>query len=450
MHTRRPTHLIGTLLLATSLGCGGGASNETPSAPSTVSDPRAEPRAEPQAEPTTRPTAGEAGDRPAPTAGEVREARQAQVEADNRFSVELYRAVADAHTNQIASPYSVATALAMLREGARGESRDELSRALHLEGDVASGQGALASRIDAIGQSGVTLRVANRIFVDESLHVLDAFRDALAERYHAPLEALDFRGAPEPARQHINAWIAEQTNDRIRDLLAPRTIGPDTRLVLTNAVYFHGQWATPFDPARTTPLPFHVDGRTEVAVPTMRGTRRLAIAQEDGVTVAELPYVGDALAMVVVVPDAQDGLPALLASLDEGALTRWTSSLHERGDVQVALPRFRVAPTESLDLGRPLHRLGVTRIFEPGQADLTGITAEQPRPFVGAVIHRAFVEVNEEGTEAAAATAIIMREGAARRPELIVDRPFLFFIRDVESGLVLFLGHVVDPRADAS
>ncbi len=435
MISRHPSPLLGALLVATSLGCGAGAASE-PHAPSSTE---------------TSGSADATHAQPTPAAGEDRVAREAQVEADNRFSVELYRAIADARTNQIASPYSIATAFAMLREGARGETRDELSRALHLEGDAAPGQRALASRIDAIGQSGVTLRVANRIFVDEGLHVLDAFRDTLAERYRAPFEALAFRTAPEPAREHINGWIAERTNDRIRDLLPSGSIASDTRLVLTNAVYFHGDWATPFAREQTRPLPFHVDDRTEALVPMMQDTRRLAIAREADVTIGQIPYAGGALAMVVVVPEARDGLPALLESLDEGALARWTAALHERDDVQIILPRFRVAPTESVDLIPTMRQLGVTRVFSPEGADLTGITSDRPPLFVSAALHRAFVEVNEEGTEAAAATAISANVmGLAERPALIADHPFLFFIRDVESGLVLFLGHVVDPRASAS
>lgn len=429
--------LIAPLLVAASLGCGATASSE----PRTSTSPTTEATTG-----TTRAGAtGEASDEPG--------ARRALIAANNRFSVELYRAIADAHQNQTASPHSIATAFGMVREGAEGETRAELDRALHVEGDVTPGQRALAAHLEAIGRSGVTLESANRVFLDDGLQVLDAFRVALRDGYRAPFEALAFAREPDAAREHINGWIAGQTHDRIRDLLARGTISSGTRLVLANAVYFHGAWSEPFDRARTAPLAFHVDGQTEVQVPTMRDTRSLQVARLDGVTVGQLPYAGGAVAMVVVIPDARDGLSGLLSSLDADQLARWTGALRARDDVRVALPRFRIAPTESVDLIPSLRALGALRVFDASQADLSGITG-RPGLVVGAAVHRAFVEVNEEGTEAAAATAVVVMESAAFQPdpppELIADHPFLFFIRELDSGLVLFLGHVVDPRASAA
>jgi serpin B len=377
-------------------------------------------------------------------------ALDAAVGATNRFTAELYRTVAQPHANGAASPYSVAVAFAMTREGARGETRAELDRALHLEGDEASAFGALSSRIDEIAASGVELRTANRVFVQQGFAVEAGFESALRDGFHAPFEALSFADA-EGARGRVNGWVAQQTNDRIADLLPPGSIDGSTRLVLTNAVYFHGTWQTAFDRARTQDLPFFVDGTTEARVPTMQAERALRYARYEGVRVGELGYTGDQVSMIVVVPEARDGLPALLSSLDEATMRGWVDGLAQRPSVVVRMPRFRIAPAASISLRGPMEVLGVRLAFQDGAAELTGIADVQPPLFVSDGYHKAFVEVNEEGTEAAAATGVVVAVRSApmrpvERDELIADRPFLFFLRDTRTGAVLFVGHVVDPR----
>ncbi len=414
----RPNALAITLLASTSLGCGGGTPRGAEE-PITIDHAARTPLAE-------------------------------VVTASNRFTAEFYRTIATPHANQAASPHSVATAFAMLREGARGETRAELDRALHLQGDVAPAEGELAARIEAIAESGVELRTANRVFVEDAFPIEDGFRSALAVGFRAPFEAVSFSTDPEGARVRVNGWVAERTNDRIRELMPPGSVGADTRLVLTNAVYFHGPWAAPFDRARTTDQPFYVDGRDEARVPTMRDTRCVPFAHVEGASVGELPYAGDAVSMVVVVPDERDGLEGLLGSLDPDRLERLTRELSRRCDVEIAIPRFRIEPAESLDLRSAMNALGVRRAFDWEQADLSGIT-EAHHLVVGAAFHRAFVEVNEEGTEAAGATGVGVMLTSATYPEppparIVADHPFLFFLRDRESGLVLFVGHVVDPR----
>ncbi|MBX7197614.1 MAG: serpin family protein [Sandaracinaceae bacterium] len=378
-------------------------------------------------------------------------ALETAVSANNRFTGELYRAIADAHRNGAASPYSIAVAFGMAREGARGPTRAELDAALHLEGDATSAFGALADRLTAIGASGVELRTANRVFLDEAQRVEPAYESALRDGFRAPFERVSFQGDPEGSRSHVNDWVAGQTNDRIEELLPPGSITADTRLVLTNAVYFHGTWLTSFDRARTQDLPFFVDGTTEARVPTMQAERSLRFGRFDGVAVGELGYTGGQIAMVVVVPAARDGLPALLGSLDAAQLEQWSSELTERPNVIVKLPRFRIAPSASLSLRAPMESLGVRLAFRDGEADLRGIADTQPPLFIADGYHKAFVEVNEEGTEAAAATGVVIAVRSApmhpvERDELIADHPFLFFLRDTQTGAILFVGHVVDPR----
>ncbi len=377
--------------------------------------------------------------------------RSAVTAASNRLTAELYARMANPAQNGAASPLSILTAFAMARQGARGETRSELDRALHLDGDAGAGIGAIADRMGELNASGITLRTANRVFLEQTLTVEPAFRTALERDFRAPFEPVSFLGDPSGARVHINGWVLSQTNDRIRDLLPEDAIDENTRLVLTNAVYFLGTWHEAFDAARTQPMPFWARGSEEVSVPTMQAQRAMRFGRTEGAVVGELMYTGERVSMVVVVPEARDGLSALLGDLSEASLARFTEALAPRPQVTVRLPRFRIEPAESVRLREPMEALGVHLAFEDGRADLTGIADVSPPLFIEEGYHRAFVEVNEEGTEAAAATAVVVatRSAAVRpveRDELIADHPFFFFLRDVETGLVLFVGHVTDPR----
>ncbi len=378
-------------------------------------------------------------------------ALEAAVAATNRFTADLYRTVAQPHANGAASPYSVAVAFGMTREGARGETRSELDAALHLDGDASAAHAALAQRLATIGASGVELRTANRVFLEETQTVEPTFETAMRDGFRAPFERVPFMSDPESSRARVNGWVASQTNDRIQDLLPPDSIDADTRLVLTNAMYFHGTWQTSFDRARTQDLPFLVDGTAATPVPMMQTERAMRFGHAEGAAVGELPYTGGEISMIVVVPDAADGLPAMLSNLDGDRMQHWIDALADRPNVIVKLPRFRVTPTESLPLSEPMRSLGVRLAFQAGDADLTGIATTHPPLFVSEGFHRAFVEVNEEGTEAAAATAVVISVRSApmrppQRDELIADHPFLFFLRDTRTGAILFVGHVVDPR----
>jgi serpin B len=244
--------------------------------------------------------------------------------------------------------------------------------------------------------------------------------------------------------------VAQQTAKRITNLIPPGGVASDTRLVLVNAIYFLGDWLSPFQPNATAPAPFHLGPTSTVDVPTMHQNARLKAAKIDGAQLVELPYRDGTLAMTIVVPEALDGLGALEQSLSMARLERWSSALVP-AQVDLALPRFAIDPSEPLSLGGALGAMGVHRAFDSTQADFTAI-ANPPDPelrlFFSAVFHKAFVQVDEKGTEAAAATAIVATAGCAAPPEAVsvqVDRPFLFFIRDLDTGMVVFMGRVSNP-----
>ncbi len=458
------------LALVGALGCGSRV--EAPSTPATGTS--AEPATDPSPEapgsvaeqPSSPTPSAEPTPMPEPTPAEPVRALTSAIEpsaptrdttsladivaANNRFTAEFYPRVVDPHRNTAVSPYSVHAAFAMAREGARATTREQLDAALHLRGDVTAGMRAFSGRIDAIGRSGVTLRTANRVFLQEGLTVEPTFRGALDRGFGAPFELAPFMTSPEAARARINGWVAGQTNDRIRDLLPPGSVDSDTKLVLTNAMYFLGTWQRAFDPRATAEHPFSIDGGASQRVPMMHTSDRLRYGEVEGARLVELPYTGREIAMVVVVPDARDGLASLLASLDAARLDALFAALRPRPTVEVGLPRFRIQGG-SVPLSGAMRLLGVEQAFDPDHADFRGIASLDPPLYVSEAYHQAFVEVNEQGTEAAAATAVVMatRGIAAPEPEpvvIIADRPFLFFLRDMTSGAVLFVGHVVDPR----
>lgn len=377
-------------------------------------------------------------------------------EASNAFGLELWAHLRAQRGNAVFSPASVALALDMTFGGARGETAAELARVLHAPSDpqvLHTAAGNVLSTWNDPSRDAYTLAVANRLFGERTYSFEEPFLALTRTTYGAPLEGLDFRGAPDPARVHINGWVAGQTRDRIRDLLPPDSIDGDTRLVLVNAVYFLAQWAAPFERFETRPQPFWVDGGSEqVFVPTMHRVGSMRYGATDTAQVLELPYRQNEVAMTLVVPRARDGVSALEEGLDAARLSEWVAALRPGRRVAAALPKFRIAPASAVALRPHLEALGMRLAFTR-DADFTGIAAPPDptdRLFVSAVFHKAFVEVDERGTEAAAATAVAMaRAGAAPEESPMAfraDRPFLFFIRDLRSGTVLFMGRVTDPR----
>jgi serpin B len=401
----------------------------------------------------------------------------AAAQADDAFGANLYRRLAAGTAgNMIFSPVSISAALQMALLGARGETAAQLAAALQLAGpgDAAEGLRLLSAGLARLGGGDVTCRAPNTMWLQAGVAARPEFTSALAGLAGTTVRDADFAGAPQRARLKINAAIAEQTAGRIADLLAPDAVDRLTRLVLAGAVYLKAAWAQPFPAAATAVAPFYPGsggpgagspgasspgasgpgsggpgaggGGGPVEVPMMQGTASLGYLRGAGYQAVTLPYAGGLLAMAVVVPDGPLG--PLEETLAAGGVRGLLAGVTPQR-VRLTLPRFRV--TAGFGLVPVLKSLGVTAAFDLKQADFTGLSPEQPLA-IAAVAHKAFIDVDEHGTEAAAATAVGMVRPTAvfqQRPPIVVtaDRPFLFAISDAAAGWPLFLGRVTNPLA---
>lgn len=358
--------------------------------------------------------------------------------ADAAFGASLHRAL-KAAGNTVFSPASVAAALKMALAGARGETADELARALHLASpDDAAASLAELGTLDSDGE--LTLRTPNTMWLDESLTVRETYLEALAG---TAVERCDFAGAPGPSRERINADVKRHTEGKIANLLSPDLVTPATRLILVNAVYLNALWQHPFPGESTQDQPFYPERMSPTPTPTMRLETRMSYHEGDGCQSVLLPYRGGNLAMAIVLPDGP--LSEFAPGFDLASELDHLCRDDAERLVRLSLPRFRVE--SSFRLKDVLQVTGVRRAFTD-DADFGGICTEPVA--VGDVVHKAFIDVAEKGTEAAAATAVVMRPaGIIRRPEpdviLTVDRPFLFAIADTETGLPLFQGQFTRP-----
>lgn len=370
--------------------------------------------------------------------------------ADDRFGADLFRLLGAAGRNTVFSPASVAAALQMALCGARGATAAQLAAALHLDGpaQAADGLRLLSDLLSSAGAGGpgggVIMRAPNTLWVQAGLPLSPGFTGQLVDIAGVTVRPADFQSAPAEARAQINDLIAEQTAGKITNLLGPDAVSAATRLVLANAVYLKAAWTFPFPARATADAPFHPGdaGGAPLSAATMRLTSDLAYLRADGYQAVLLPYKDSRLAMAVVLPEA--GPPAALAPrLASGLAPLLTGAT--RQSVALSLPKFR--QRAGFGLIPVLQQLGVQDAFTSA-ADFSGITSTV-RLFISAVVHQAYIDVDEQGTEAAAATAVAMRPMALRRgPEpvrMIVDRPFLFAIADTATGLPLFLGQVSRP-----
>ncbi|MGE3173864.1 MAG: serpin family protein [Planctomycetota bacterium] len=350
------------------------------------------------------------------------------------------------------SPASAAMALLMALAGAHGETADEIARAIAPAGwDLARTQRAAAAlhrRLQA-DRPGFAMTSTQDLWIQKAHPLQPSFTTLLRDHYGAAPRELDFRGDPEQARAAINAAIAAATHDRIRDLLGPDDVRADTRCVLTNALWLKADWKHSFDPENTRDRAFRLGDGAAVRVPTMHLTGSFAVGDVDGMVLVRLPYVGDEFALDLALPAAGEGAgdDPMAAALD-----RLLDPAHGEGriarklqQVALALPRFCVSTR--LELGPALQTLGITAAFGP-TADFRGIDGDPRFLQLARVVQQCWLDVGEEGTEAAAATAMVLRAGAAaRQPRAVAfDRPFAFALRDLKTGLVLFAGRVADPR----
>jgi serpin B len=422
----------------------------------------------------------------------------AVVNAINALGLDLYR-VQPGDGNRLLSPYSIQDALAMTYAGAAGDTRAEMQRVLHFPADENSlhaGFAELARELAQIQQDSahivaefkpeipaapttptdpdvpvgplgpeippgrhpstpVELHVANRLFVQNGYPLRVPFLALVKDNYGAEPELLDFANDPEQARSTINGWVGEQTKGKISDVIPPGGVTKDTRLALANAIYLHAGWDEPFDKDWTKPAEFFVHGTESVTVPTMSNEEHdYGYLHRDGFTAVSLRYVGGGIQFLILLPDAHDGLPALEHKLTPALLAECAAL--PASFVDLYLPKFKLEPP-SMALGDQLQQLGLQTAFDlpKGSANFDRMAPRKPEDYlaVSNVFHKAFLSLDEEGTEAAAATVVVMMMETAmaseNRPEPIevhVDHPFIFAIQHVPSGECLFLGRVTDPR----
>jgi len=367
------------------------------------------------------------------------------VDGNNSFAWSLYDVLRAEPGNRFFSPFSLYAALSMTYGGARGETATQMHDVLFIGDDDAqhhTGLGALMRDLNGDKEGrAYQLRIANRIFGRQDVEIEPTFLELVATDYEAPLEQLDFAGDPEGSRGTINEWVAEQTEDKIDELLEPGTITSDTAVVLANAIYFFAFWAEQFDPADTRDAPFTLADGTQVTVPMMSAEVEARVAMDysgDGAaSVLELDYEDHEVSLVVLLPASYDGLDALEQTLVAGGYDDLLASA-QPGEYQVDLPSFEFR--DKFSAVTALQTLGAPAMFCDGPADFSGIA---PNLCVSDVIHEAYVKVDEEGTEAAAATAVVMEDSASMG--FSVNHPFVFAIRDQLTGTILFLGRVADP-----
>ncbi len=368
------------------------------------------------------------------------------------FAFDLYRELKEKDDdNLFFSPLSISIALAMTYGGALGDTKEQMADVLHFtlpDEDLHAAFNALDQALESRGENAqgsdgdpFRLNVVNALWGQTGYPFKMDFLDLLALNYGAGMTLLDFAAAPEPARIMINDWVADQTENRILDLIPEGAISGLTRLVLTNAVYFNAAWLHPFEEEKTTPGEFQTPGEI-VTVDMMHQTEFVRYAEfEDGVAV-ELPYDGEELSMVIVLPE-EGSFDAFESTTSAQTISQVLGAMTYQY-VELSLPKFSF--TSDFALGETLEEMGMSDAFDDMMADFNAM-AETHELYISEVIHKAFVSVNEEGTEAAAATAVIMDgRGMAEEPvEMKVDRPFIFFIRDIQTGAVVFLGRVMDP-----
>lgn len=360
------------------------------------------------------------------------------------FAIDLFQQLAADGGNVIVSPFSVSTALAIVYLGAGGETGAQMRTTLRFpsqDATIHSGFSTLMKRMRA-KDAPYELHVANRLWGDIRLELVPRYQKRSTRFYESPLSKVDFAMRPEDARNEINLWVSAETNGKIEELLTEGTINSATRLVITNAITFKGAWETRFDKEKTKPAQFTTMKGEQLERDFMNVSAKFGYLDEDGVQVLRLPYVGGRLSMIIALPENPDDISELGASLTD-AVNDWTERLPTtRRRVDVSIPLF--ALSGSIELSDVLSEMGMPRAFTD-RAELRGIADEDL--FIQNVVHEAVIEVNEEGTEAAAATGISigLTSVQPKNPVFLANHPFIFFIHDSETGSILFMGRVTNP-----
>ena len=372
----------------------------------------------------------------------------ALVQVDNDFGLALYQVLRQEEGNLFYSPFSISLALAMAYAGARGQTEQEMAQALRFtlpQDRLHPAFNALLLDLDRRAEEAddeaFQMSIANSIWGQRDYAFLQEYLDVLARNYGAGMRLADFMNAPEEARVAINDWVSEETEERIQDLIPECVIDALTRLVLANAIYFKASWSEQFEEAKTQTQDFHLLDGSVVSVPMMHQTATFRYGESEGVQAVELPYVGDQVAMLILMPQS-GGFESFESSLTPEVLQSLIASMEPR-QLALGMPKYEIR--SSFGLVPALAQLGMSTAFG-SEADFSGIDGTRDL-YISDVVHQAFVSVDEAGTEAAAATAVII--GVTAMPmapfELTLDRPFVFFLRDVQTGAILFAGRLVNP-----
>lgn len=367
------------------------------------------------------------------------------VKGNNDFALELYREIRSEKENTFFSPFSISTALAMTYAGAREESEKQIATVLHFDRDQAKfhpDYNILLNYITSLNRKdSVELSIANNMFAQVDYHFSDAYFKQIKSYYGADLQNLDFRNDTENARKTINKWVEGKTKDKIKELLIPGILTEQTRLVLVNAIYFLGHWNVSFDPARTSKLPFYVSSESSIQADFMYREGEMNFAELDGFKMVELPYAGEELSMVILLPTDASSMGSVEKSLSADQWKLWEQMM-TRKKIKLLLPKFKTV--SEFELSDVLKKMGMPHPFSLA-ADLSGMTGKKDL-MIDKVVHKAFIEVMEKGTEAAASTAVVIREKSGMViPEFRADKPFIFIIKDKKEGEILFMGRINDP-----
>ncbi|MHC4945262.1 MAG: serpin family protein [Planctomycetota bacterium] len=367
------------------------------------------------------------------------------IQGNTRFALDLFAMLGNEEGNLFLSPYSLSAALAMTCAGARGETERQMAEVLHFALDRERLHPVfaemLAADLSGGNRAGYELSMANALWGQEGNGFLDDFLSLAKQHYGAGLGEVDFTHATEEARRIINEWIELETAHKVKEMIHKEDLSSEVVLVLTNAIDFKGKWVKTFDEAHTEECAFRVNRDSQVMVPMMYKLAEFRLAQDANVNILELPYEGDRLSMLVLLPKDVHGLRSLERSLSPKKLEQWLDALRAQ-PVKVLLPRFDLQ--SRFNLKKILIAMGMTDAFGIKNADFSGMTGNREL-FISDVIHQASVEVDEEGSKAAAATAIIMEKKGPRFATFQADHPFMFLIRDRQSSSILFMGRVVDP-----
>ena len=368
------------------------------------------------------------------------------VAGNTTFAFDLYAQLKGKQGNVFFSPYSISTCLAMTYAGARGDTEKQMAEVLHFsqkQDQIHSYFGEMQRQLNpAGGRKGVELSIANALWAQKGHPFLPAFLKVATSQYDAKLNQADFKTGADAAVREINLWVEKKTRDKIQNILVPGSLNEDTRLVLADAIYFKGAWAKAFVKRATVPQPFHISKSRKTDVPLMYRTDKIKYMEDDSVQAVELPYKGNELSMVVLLPKEVEGYNRLDESLNFRNLQTWLGKM-KLSEVVLMLPKFKVGST--FELSRELEKMGMRDAFQLN-ANFSGIDGRTNLSISG-ISHKAWAEVTEEGTEAAAATVVTISETSAKPMPIMfrADHPFIFLIRDVRSGSILFLGRLVDP-----